>query len=296
MMLGQTATTILQGDRLLNVRVKGDDRFIDQVEKFREIPLRAADGTIIRLRQVADVVQTPGELELHRDDLRQDIAITANLEGRDMGSAIAQLRDILNRDPELPQSSIEFGGLFEQQQDAFAKLTVVLTLAILLVFTVALLEFRSFTAPISIVFGAALSMFGIVTALKLTGTTVSIVTFLGAIIGMGIVHKNGILVLDYVHQLQERGMALREALVYSGRRRLRPVLMTCLAAAMGMLPLAYGIGSGSDMLRPMAIAVIGAVCISVLLSLIATPTMYYSLTRLREYLFPKAVDRDSAQR
>jgi multidrug efflux pump subunit AcrB len=288
MMLGQTATNILNGDRLVNVRVKGDDRFIDQLENFREIPLRAADGTIIRLRQVADVVQTPGELELHRDDLRQDIAITANLQGRDMGGAIGQLRDILNRDPELPPGSTEFGGLFEQQQDAFAKLTVVLTLAILLVFTVALLEFRSFTAPISIVFGAALSMFGIVTALKLTGTTVSIVTFLGAIIGMGIVHKNGILMLDYVHQLQERGMALREALVYSGRRRLRPVLMTCLAAAMGMLPLAYGIGSGADMLRPMAIAVIGAVCISVLLSLIATPTMYYSLTRLREYLLPQA--------
>jgi len=200
-----------------------------------------------------------------------------------MGGAIGQLRNILNRDPELPPGSIEFGGLFEQQQDAFAKLTVVLTLAILLVFTVALLEFRSFTAPISIVFGAALSMFGIV-------------TFLGAIIGMGIVHKNGILMLDYVHQLQERGMALREALVYSGRRRLRPVLMTCLAAAMGMLPLAYGIGSGTDMLRPMAIAVIGAVCISVLLSLIATPTMYYSLTRLREFLFPQKVDRDAPQR
>jgi multidrug efflux pump subunit AcrB len=287
LMLGQQVTNILEGDRLLNVRVKGDDRFLNQIGKFGDIPLRASDGTIIRLRQVADVTQTPGELELHRDDLRQDIAITANLEGRDMGSAISQLREIMSRDPELTPGSIEFGGLFEQQQEAFSKLMVVLTLAILLVFTVALLEFRSFTAPIAIVFGAALSMFGIVVALKLTGTTVSIVTFLGAIIGMGIVHKNGILMLDYVHQLQERGMVLREALIYAGRRRLRPVLMTCLAAAMGMMPLAYGIGSGADMLRPMAIAVIGAVCISVLLSLIATPTMYYCLTGIREFLLSK---------
>ena len=216
LMLGRQVTSILESDHLLNVRVKGDDRFINQIDKFGDFPLRAADGTIIRLRQVADVVQTPGELELHRDDLRQDVPITANLEGRDMGSAIAQLREIMSHDPELTPGSIEFGGLFEQQQEAFSKLMVVLTLAILLVFTVALLEFRSFTAPIAIVFGAALSMFGIVVALKLTGTTVSIVTFLGAIIGMGIVHKNGILMLDYVHQLQDRGMGLRDA---AGLRR-----------------------------------------------------------------------------
>ncbi|PYJ27644.1 MAG: acriflavin resistance protein, partial [Verrucomicrobia bacterium] len=110
----------------------------------------------------------------------------------------------------------------------------------------------------------------------------SIIAYLGAIIGMGIVHKNGILMLDYVEQLRAGGMELREALVQSGRRRLRPVLMTSLAAALGMLPLAYGIGSGADMLRPLAIAVIGAVCISVLLSLVATPTAYLLMLQLRE--------------
>jgi multidrug efflux pump subunit AcrB len=158
---------------------------------------------------------------------------------------------------------------------------VVLILAIVLVFTVALLEFRSFYAPLAIVFGAMLSLFGIVAALTITGTSLSVVAFLGAIIGMGIVHKNGILLIDYVEHLRSQGMSLEDAILYSGRRRLRPVLMTSLAAAMGMLPLAYGIGSGADMLRPLAIAVIGAVCISVLLSLVATPTMYYLLLRLR---------------
>jgi multidrug efflux pump subunit AcrB len=159
---------------------------------------------------------------------------------------------------------------------------IVLIMAIVLVFTVALLEFRSFYAPISIVFGAVLSVFGIILALLITGTTLSIIAYLGAIIGMGIVHKNGILMLDYVEHLRADGMDLREALVQSGRRRLRPVLMTSLAAALGMLPLAYGIGSGADMLRPLAIAVIGAVCISVLLSLVATPTAYYLMLQLRE--------------
>ena len=150
-------------------------------------------------------------------------------------------------------------------------------MAIVLVFTVALAEFRSFAGPIAIVFGAVLGVFGIILALLITGTTVSIITLLGAIIGVGVVHKNGILMLDYVEHLHGAGLSLHDALVQSGRRRLRPVLMTSLAAALGMLPLAYGIGSGADMLKPLAIAVIGAVCASALLSLVATPTAYYLL-------------------
>ena len=157
---------------------------------------------------------------------------------------------------------------------------VVLAAAILLVFTVLLIEFRSFYEPVAIVFGSVLALFGAVVALWLTGITLNIVSFLGAIIGVGIVAKNGILMLDFSRQLQDQGVELVEALVRAGHRRLRPVLMTSLAAALGMLPLAYGIGAGADMLRPLAIAVIGALCISVLLSLIATPVAYYLLVQL----------------
>ncbi len=124
-------------------------------------------------------------------------------------------------------------------------------------------------------------MFGTVLALWLTGTSLNVVSLLGAIIGVGIVAKNGILMLDFVKELRAEGLDLAEALVRSGRRRLRPVLMTSMAAALGMLPLAYGIGSGADMLKPLAIAVIGALCISVLLSLVATPTIYYLMVRRR---------------
>src|SRR5205823_8689023 len=116
--------------------------------------------------------------------------------------------------------------------------------------------------------------------LWLTGTSENIISRLGAIIGVGIVAKNGILMLDFVDHLRAAGMSLEDALVQSGLRRLRPVLMTSMAAALGMLPLAWGIGSGADMLRPLAIAVIGALCISVLLSLVATPTVYLLLLRL----------------
>jgi multidrug efflux pump subunit AcrB len=113
----------------------------------------------------------------------------------------------------------------------------------------------------------------------LTGTTLNVVSFLGAIIGIGIVAKNGILMLDLVDHLRADGLSLEESLVRSGRRRLRPVLMTSLAAALGMLPLAYGVGSGADMLKPLAIAVIGALCFSVLLSLVATPVVFRLMQR-----------------
>jgi multidrug efflux pump subunit AcrB len=154
-------------------------------------------------------------------------------------------------------------------------------MAIFLVFAVLLVEFRSIIQPLAIVLGAVLALFGVVVALALTGTSLNIVSFLGAIIGVGIVAKNGILMLDFVDHLRAEGLSLEDALVRSGHRRLRPVLMTSLAAALGMLPLAWGIGSGADMLRPLAIAVIGALCISVLLSLIATPTVYYLMVHRR---------------
>ena len=174
--------------------------------------------------------------------------------------------------------------MFKQQQESFRNLVLVLALAIFLVFTVLLMEFGSFYEPMAIVFGAVLAMFGTVLGLWITGTSLNVVSFLGAIIGVGIVAKNGILMLDFVEHLRAEGASLEDALVRSGHRRLRPVLMTSMAAAFGMLPLAYGIGSGADMLKPLAIAVIGALCISVLLSLVATPTVYYLMRRSSEKL------------
>jgi multidrug efflux pump subunit AcrB len=273
-MLGETASSVIQGDRVVKVRVKVDPIGIDRVASLRELPIRTASGDVVRLAQVVDVSEEPGQLELRREDLRQGVAVTARLEGRDLGSAMAEIRESLGRDPSLPPGSIEFGGLYQQQQESFRNLLVVLGMAVVLVFTVLLVEFRSFQEPLAITVGAMLSMVGTVAALWLTGTSLNIVSLLGAIIGVGIVAKNGILMLDFVEHLRARGRTLEDALVRSGRRRLRPVLMTSLAAALGMLPLAYGVGSGADMLKPLAVAVIGALSISVLLSLVATPTIF----------------------
>ncbi|HVU35105.1 MAG TPA: efflux RND transporter permease subunit, partial [Opitutaceae bacterium] len=206
--------------------------------------------------------------------------------GRDLGSAMKEIQATLAKDTWLPAGSVEYGGLYRLQQESFNNLLAVLLAALLLVFTILLIEFRSFYEAIAIVFGAVLALFGTVAALWLTGITLNIVSFLGAIIGVGIVAKNGILVLDYNQQLRNQGVDPAEALVHAGLRRLRPVLMTSLAAALGMLPLAWGIGTGAQMLQPLGVAVIGALCISVLLSLIATPTLYYTMTARRHVARP----------
>ena len=278
-LLGETSSSVLQGDRVVDIRVKVNPSRVAKVAELRDLPLRTPEGELVKLAQVAEVVEEPGQLELRRDDLRQDVAVTARLEGRDLGSAMAEIRRTLARDTSLPPGTVEYGGLYEQQQESFRNLVAVLLMAIFLVFTVLLLEFGSFNEPVSIVFGAVLAMFGAVLALRVTGTSLNVVSLLGAIIGIGIVAKNGILMLDYVKVLRAEGLDLAQALIRSGRRRLRPVLMTSMAAGLGMLPLAYGIGSGADMLKPLAIAVIGSLAISVVLSLVATPTLFYILAR-----------------
>jgi CzcA family heavy metal efflux pump len=281
-MLGETPSTVLQGDRVIAVRVKANPANLVRLADLRNLPLRSPEGNRVRVSQVADIIEEPGQLEQRRDDFRSDVAVTARLEGRDLGSAMAEIRRTIDADRTIPPEAIEYAGLYRQQQESFRNLIIVLFMAILLVFTVLLLEFGAFWEPVSIVFGAVLSLFGTVLALWLTGTSVNVISLLGAIIGIGIVAKNGILMLDHSRVLRSQGIALDEALIRSGRRRLRPVLMTSLAAALGMLPLAYGIGTGALMLKPLAIAVIGALTISVLLSLVATPTLYYLMLRRRE--------------
>jgi multidrug efflux pump subunit AcrB len=290
-LVGKVATSMLQGDRVVNIRVMAEPSAVNRLDTLREWPVRTPAGATVRLDQVCDVNIAPSEVELNRDDLRQEVTVSAALEGLDLGTAMRQIQAKLGQDKWLPPGSVEYGGLYQQQQESFRNLLAVLVAAVLLVFTVLLIEFRSFYEPTAIVAGSILALFGTVAALWITGITLNIVSILGAIIGVGIVAKNGILMLDRVRHLQADGLALTEALVGSGHRRLRPVLMTSLAAALGMLPLAFGIGAGADMLRPLAVAVIGALVISVLLSLIATPVLYYLLVQMHQAV----VGRKSAE-
>ncbi|HPF46354.1 MAG TPA: efflux RND transporter permease subunit, partial [Emcibacteraceae bacterium] len=194
-MLGQQASIMLEGDHIINIRVLEEPEKIDTLVKLKDMPIHTPDGNLVKLSQVADVVIEPGQMEMRREDLRQNVAVTARLEGRDLGSAMKEIQSVLNQELNVFPATIEYGGLYQQQQQSFKNLVFVLIVAIFLVFTVLLIEFRSFYEPIAIVFGAVLALFGTVLALWITGTSLNVVSFLGAIIGVGIVAKNGILML-----------------------------------------------------------------------------------------------------
>jgi multidrug efflux pump subunit AcrB len=174
---------------------------------------------------------------------------------------------------------VEYGGTYQEQQRSFHDLVVVLILAILLLFIVLMFEFGSFAAPIAILSSALLSTSGVFIGLLITRTTFNISSFMGMIMVIGIVAKNGILLLDADQKMRGLGMDAGEAMLQAARRRLRPIVMTALATVAGMLPLAFAIGAGSQMLQPLAIAVIGGVLISMVLSLIITPAVYFFLSR-----------------
>ena len=182
----------------------------------------------------------------------------------------------------LPSSiRVEYGGTFQEQQKSFHDLIVVLLLALVLIFLVLLFEFRTFSAPIAILSSAVLSTSGVFLALLITQTTFNVSSFMGLIMVVGIVAKNGILLLDANQKFRGVGYDAEEALVQAGRRRLRPIVMTAMAAVAGMIPLSLAWGAGSQMLQPLAIAVIGGILISMVLSLIITPAMQFYLTRDR---------------
>ena len=179
----------------------------------------------------------------------------------------------------LPSSiRVQYGGTYEEQQKSFHDLLFVLALAVVLVFVVLLFEFRTFAAPLAILTSALLSTSGVLLALLVTGTTFNISSFMGLIMVIGIVAKNGILLLDADQKYRGQGYSPRDAMLHAGRRRLRPIVMTALAAIAGMLPLALALGSGSQMLQPLAIAVIGGIAVSIVLSLVITPAVHFYLS------------------
>jgi multidrug efflux pump subunit AcrB len=279
-MSGDAGSSILQQDRLIKVRVIFPANVRTSLDNVKALQVRSSSGQLFRLDQVANIEIDKGQEEIERENLRQMIAVTGRLEGNDLGTAIGQIKEQLAKDVKLPPGmTVEYGGLYEEQQSSFRELMMALVLAVMLVFITLLIEFRSFAHPLAIVTGAVLALSGVLLALFITGSTLNVVSLMGMIMIVGIVAKNGILMLDTVEEHLAAGDTLRQALLLSGRRRFRPVLMTSLAAMLGMLPLALALGAGSELLQPLAIAVIGGLTMALALSLIVTPTVYAMLQR-----------------
>lgn len=278
MLDGELASDLIRGERLVGIRVRYPAEYRSSTDKLKALLLTSPTGQTVPMSSISTVEVDEGTTEIRRENLRNMSAVTARLEKRDLGSAIQEIQQRLPKEISLPPGThIEYGGLYEMQRESFLGLTQVLLLSILLIFVILVFEFRSFSHPIAILAATVLCGSGALVALWVTGTALNISSFMGAIMVVGIVHKNGILMLDSEQYFSEKGYELREAIFHAGRRRLRPILMTALATVFGMAPLAAGVGSGAQLLQPLAIAVIGGVTVSMVLSLLITPVLFCQL-------------------
>jgi multidrug efflux pump subunit AcrB len=271
------ALPVIVNDRPYTIRVRFPESSRSSLERMSNTLVASSTGQTATLGSLATVKQETGQTEIRRENLQRLVEVTGRFEGVDLGTGMTAVQKTVEN-MHLPSSiRVEYGGTFQEQQKSFHDLLMVLFLALLLLFVVLLFEFRTFSAPIAILASALLSTFGGFVALLATRTTFNVASFMGMIMVIGIVAKNGILLLDAEHHFQQLGYSAKEAMIQSGRRRLRPIVMTALATIAGMLPLSFAIGAGSQMLQPLAIAVVGGLLSSMVLSLVFTPAINYFL-------------------
>jgi CzcA family heavy metal efflux pump len=273
------ATPVVLNDRTYTIRVRFPEQDRASLEKLGDTLLTSSTGKTATLSSLATVQSDPGQIEIRRENLQRLVEVTGRFEGIGIGAGMESVKKAVT-DLHLPSSiRVEYGGLYEEQQKSFRELTMVFLFALVLLFVVLLFEFRNFSAPVAILVSALLSTFGGFLALLVTRTTFNVASFMGMIMVVGIVAKNGILLLDADQRYRKLGFSPEDAMIQAGRRRLRPIAMTALATIAGMLPLALAIGSGSQMLQPLALAVIGGLLSSIIFSLVVTPTLYYYMNR-----------------
>lgn len=279
-LLGLTDTQLREADRTVDIRVRFPDSFRYNYANVLQYPILTPAKQIVPLTSLATVDQVNGEAELQRENQRLMVELTARLENRDLGSGIRDVQKMMDGISLPTGTTYEIGGQYESQQDSFRQLLSVLGLALGAVFVVLVIQFREFRPALIILSAAPLSLVGVFAMLFVTGTALNVSSFMGIILMVGLVVKNGIILFEYVHKLwKEEGMRLSEALVAAGKIRVRPILMTTLATLFGLLPLALGLGSGAELQKPLALAVIGGLLLSTFLTLLLMPVLYSLLER-----------------
>jgi CzcA family heavy metal efflux pump len=272
--LGEVSTELRLPDRQVPVRVRLPDSFRFDPAKLSSTLIRTGEGKLVPVSAVAQPTRANGQSELLRENLRSMASVTGRLEGRDMGSAVADIRTELQKLPLPVGYSYEIGGQYESQRQAFRELLMVFGLGAFLVFTVLVIQFRAFTPATLILIAAPLSLCGALALLILTGTDLNVSSAMGLILLIGLVVKNGIMLLDFSEQLQESGESFEVAIAHAGRIRLRPILMTTFCTLFGLLPLALGLGAGAELQKPLALAVIGGLTLSTPVTLLLVPGLY----------------------
>jgi multidrug efflux pump subunit AcrB len=279
-MEGRVDTRIQKGEKLIGIHIRYPDEYRESIDRIENLKLITSNGDLIPLKTIGSIERIAGEAEIKRDQLQQLVAVTARTSGRDLGSTMSDIQKLLKTKIHLPTGvTIEYGGMYQTQQESFTGLVLVALAALLLVVIVLLFEFGEFTIPLTIFIINALSLIGVFGALWLTGVTLNISSLVGVILIIGIVAENAIFVFHTIKQLQKEGVSLDEALTKALMVRTRPIIMTTLAAVLALLPLSLGLGAGTQMQQPLAVAVIGGFSVSSLLLFFVLPPLYKLLRR-----------------
>ena len=280
---GSTASYFREDGEEYDIKVMYDPEHRRSISDIENIMLYNSMGKGVRLKEVGTVVERFNPPTIERKDRERIITVSAVVQDRPMSEVIADAQPLIDKIEKPGDVYISLSGSFEDQQDSFGDLGTLGLLIILLVYIVMAGQFESFTYPAIIMTSIMFAFSGIVLILLLTGTSLNVMSFIGAIMLIGIVVKNGIVLIDYINLNRERGMSIRRAVINGGHSRLRPVLMTSLTTILGMVPMAIGTGVGSEMWRPMGTAVIGGLAMSTVMTLLFVPTMYtiFALTGIR---------------
>jgi HAE1 family hydrophobic/amphiphilic exporter-1 len=263
------------------VRLAPEDRL--SVDNIERLPITVTGlNTVVPLSQIAKVSMGKAPSKIEHSDGKRTIGVSANVQGRSSGEVTADALKIA-KNINFPEGyGIELDGASKDQKEVFTQMGIALISGIGLMYFILVMQFSSFTAPLAVMFSLPLSLIGVVLALLITGGTLNLMSLIGVIMLMGLVAKNAILLLDAARTLEAEGVDREEALMTAGRKRLRPIIMTTFALIAGMLPVAIGIGEGSEFYRPMAVAIIGGTITSTLLTLLVIPSFYDSIELTRE--------------
>lgn len=271
---GATASRYREDGEEYDIKVRYAPEFRTSLDNIENILIYNNQGQSVRVKDIGKVIEKFAPPTIERKDRERIVTVSAIISGAALGDVVKEGQAVIEK-MDIPIGvSIQIAGSYEDQQESFQDLGVLAVLIVLLVFIVMAAQFESLTYPFIIMFSIPFAFSGVLMALFFTGSTLSVMSLLGGIMLIGIVVKNGIVLIDYIILCRERGMAVINSVITSGKSRLRPVLMTTATTVLGMIPMAFGGGEGSEMWSPMGIAVIGGLTVSTVLTLILVPTLY----------------------
>ena len=273
-MNGMTASIFREDGEEYKIKIRNDRAHRQSIEDIENILIYNTQGKAIRLSEVAEVVERQAPPSIKRQDRERVVKVTATLYGTTLDVAVAGIQGEIDKMDIPVEIGTKIGGSFEDQQESFGDMGLLLVLILLLVYIVMAAQFESLRYPFIIMFSVPFAFVGLILSLFITGETLNLMSLIGGVMLVGIVVKNGIVLVDYINLNRERGMGINQAVILGGKSRLRPVLMTSATTILGMVPMAMGIGEGSELWQPMGIAIVGGLTVSTLVTLVIIPTVY----------------------